>query len=79
MNYENDKVQWEYHDDPPPNKDSRKLVTLESEGMIWIGIRYWNFQERRWYNGNDPEVARVRAWLDLPEPAKGVWVHGELI
>lgn len=69
---------WEYVLKPVEG-DARKLVTLDDNGMVWVGIRYWHFQQKRWYNGNDPEKAIVLAWMDLPQPAEGRWYRGQLI
>ncbi len=70
---------WEYMLNPVEG-DARKFVTLlDADNMVWVGIRYWHFQERRWYNGNDPEKATVIAWANLPQPAKGRWYRGQLI
>jgi hypothetical protein len=52
---------------PPEDGDCRKLVTLERDGMIWVGIRA--FSGRRWINNGQSETANVIAWRDLPPPA----------
>jgi hypothetical protein len=48
---------------PPEGGDCRKLVTLELDGMIWVGIRAFNGQ---WMNNGQREKASVLAWRDLP-------------
>lgn len=71
---------WRYRGWPEPGRDARCLVTLESASrMRWVGIRAWHHQDRMWLNGNEPEQNTVIAWSLLPEPAKGVWVRGQLI
>ena len=67
---------WHYAGDPPENGDARKIVTLEQDGMVWVGIRAWNHRGNYWQNNNDPERATVKAWRDLDEPAKGYWSRG---
>lgn len=52
---------------PPDHGDCRKLVTLEKDGMIWVGVRVWS--GARWLNSGIPEPANVLAWDDLPAPA----------
>ena len=59
---------WRY-DIPSGSGDGRKLVTLEEDEMIWVGIRFWNMLEQRWYNGSRIETCHVVAWIDLPSPA----------
>lgn len=69
---------WNYNKPVPPNGDARKIVTLSQNGMVWIGIRAFNHNTRGWVNNNEPEIARVIAWRDLPQPARGRWEHGRL-
>ena len=69
---------WNYRSKPTDYGDCRKLVTLEDQGMIWIGIRAWHNIEKRWYNGNEPERCNVRAWREMPEIAGGGWERGKL-
>lgn len=57
----------------PEGGDCRKFVTLEQDGMAWVGVRAFNHQRRFWQNNNEPERATVIAWRDLPEPARGRW------
>lgn len=54
---------------PPDGGDCRKLVTLEQDGMIWVGIRAWN--RAGWLNNGerDHRNVKVLAWRDLPPPA----------
>ena len=52
-----------------PGGDARKLVTLQEESMVWVGIRAWNAQQQCWFNGAKRETATVLAWVDLPFPA----------
>jgi hypothetical protein len=54
---------------PPPNGDNRKLVTLEQDDMIWVGIRVWHSLGCYWSNNGEREAARVIAWMPLPDPA----------
>lgn len=70
---------WNYRTDPPANGDARKLVTLSENGMVWIGLRAWNFQGRYWQNGGEPEQSRAIAWAHLPSIAGGFWVSGNFI
>jgi len=70
---------WNYDEPDLDGGDARKFVTLLLDGMVWVGVRYWNNEKRCWYNGNEPEHARVLAWRDMPEPAKKRWVRGELV
>jgi len=78
MKYKKDEHPWEYQRDP--SGSPYKLVTLEDAGFSWVGIRYWNPDNRLWFRfDSSPETARVLAWMDIPKPAEGRWVHGELI
>lgn len=52
---------------PHEGGDCRKLVTLEQDGMIWVGIRAWNGTD--WFNNGEREKAKVIAWQPLPSPA----------
>ncbi len=70
---------WNYTQYPQPGKDARKIVTLEDGGMVWVGIRAFATDGKYWQNNGEPERARVTAWRDLPEPAKGFWDRGNLI
>lgn len=74
---------WHYYTKPHDGLDNRKhdarrIVTLVQENMTWVGIRAWHQTEQRWYNGNEPERATVKAWSYLPHPAKGDWQRGIL-
>lgn len=70
------KNRWNYGE-PSSGKDARKIVTLEQDGMRWVGIRAYNGTEDRWYNGNEPDVlAKVVAWQDLPTPSDSFWSRG---
>lgn len=62
---------------PPPEGDARKLVTLVQRGMTWVGIRAYNFQQDCWQNGNEPELADVIAWTEMPLPFHIVTVPEE--
>lgn len=64
---------------PPAEGDSRKLVTLEEDGMVWVGIRAFSATHQRWLNGGEPERATISAWMDLPAPAKGFWSGKSLL
>lgn len=68
-----------YVDGPEDGADPRCLVTLEEDGMRWVGIRAWNANTGQWLNGGEPERARVMAWQPLPVPASGYWQHGKLV
>lgn len=68
---------WEYQT-KPEGGDCRKIVTLEQDGMVWVGIRAFNAITGQWLNGGEPERARVLAWKDLDQPAKGRWIDGRL-
>jgi arabinogalactan endo-1,4-beta-galactosidase len=74
-----EKDGWTY-DTSNITGDARKLVTLEQQGMDWVGIRLWNSQDSRWMNasGIGPELANVKAWRDLPQPAQGWHARGIL-
>ena len=69
---------WEYRA-KPEGGDCRKIVTLEQDGMCWVGIRAFNGSTGQWLNGGEPERATVIAWRDLDQPARGRWVGGLLI
>ena len=58
---------WQYGP-PPAEGDGRKLVSLEEDGMVWVGIRFWNARLLQWYNGQTLEHAHVLGWIDLPSP-----------
>lgn len=60
---------WDYHIDEVPEGDARKLVTLEKDGMVWIGIRAFHHETKTWLNNGADLGERVVAWRDLPEPA----------
>lgn len=62
----------------PEGGDCRKFVTLEQDGMCWVGIRAFHHEARRWVNNGEPEIAKVLAWRDLHDPARGRWVRGQL-
>lgn len=59
--------------------DGRKLCTLDQDGMMWVGIRFWS--GGRWLIDGEPQPSteRVLAWRELPSPAKGYWQRGLLI
>lgn len=59
---------WTRDPYPPEGGDARKLVTLEKDGMIWVGIRAWD--GCRWLNGGRHDAAeKVLAWQAIPAPA----------
>lgn len=62
---------WNYctYGNPPGEGDQRKIVTLEQDGMTWVGVRIYQSQQRRWSSNGEPERAKVTAWRDLPQPA----------
>jgi hypothetical protein len=59
--------QWNRTNQPGDGGDCRKLVTLEQDGMIWVGIRAYG--SAGWVNNGRIETAKVLAWQDLPQPA----------
>jgi hypothetical protein len=69
---------WNYTVPILDGGDARKIVTLEEDGMIWVGIRAWHGGVGRWLNNNEPERAKVIAWQELPAPARGWWDRGQL-
>lgn len=69
---------WNYETQCVPEGDARKIVTLEEDGMTWVGIRAFDHQRKRWINNGEPERASVKAWRDLPNPARGFWFRGQL-
>jgi hypothetical protein len=81
VSYESqDSEGWCYSREAELHGDQRALVSLEdSHGMVWVGIRVWHEQGKRWFNGNDPEAARVIAWQPLKKPARRYWSRGQLI
>ena len=69
---------WHYGHDPSNEGDGRKLVTLEQDGMVWVGIRHWQPTLGRWVNNGEPTTEKVIAWQDLPLPARHRFVRGLL-
>ena len=69
---------WVY-DRAPGEGDARKLVTLQQQGMVWVGVRAYHHLLKCWMNNNEPEQAQVLAWQDLPEPASRRWIGGKLL
>jgi hypothetical protein len=70
---------WNYQSKPNFGENARKFVTLKSGGMAWVGIRAWNAQGHYWQNNGEPiQNETVTAWRDMPEPAKGFWLNGQL-
>ncbi len=68
---------WNYDDPVDEGLDGRKLCTLYSDGMTWVGIRH--FAGGRWLNNGEPlRSESVIAWRELPQPAKGYWDRGRL-
>lgn len=62
---------------PPDGGDSRKLVTLEKDGMIWVGIRAYN--GTHWLNNGRPDpTEKVLAWQALPTPAYSDGLMGSM-
>lgn len=75
-----DSLGWRYEREPDTDsKDCRHLVTLVEDGMEWVGIRAWHSGESRWYNGNEPERAMVKAFMPLPATARRSWYRGKLL
>lgn len=68
---------WDYTT-KPSGGDCRKIVTLDLDGMMWVGIRAFDANAQRWLNNSEPETATVRAWRELPPPAAGQWDRGSL-
>lgn len=72
-----DSQGWVHDGIPVKNgEDSRRLVSLEQDGMSWVGIRSWHSTDGIWYNGSEPEHATVRAWQKLPDPTRSFWQGG---
>lgn len=69
---------WTYRE-KPQGGDARKIVTLEQDGMVWVGIRAFNHATGHWMNNNEPETAHILAWRDLNQPANGRWDRGLLV
>lgn len=69
---------WEYRKNPEGG-DCRKIVTLDQDGMCWVGIRAFNASTSQWLNNGEPERAKIIAWKDLDEPAKGRWSRNILL
>jgi len=74
-----EKDGWNYRVREVPEGDARKIVTLEQDGMQWIGIRAFHHEGRYWMNNSEPERAKVIAWRDLPALARGFYDRGQLI
>ena len=72
-----EKDGWDYSAQPPDSGDCRKLVTLELDGMLWVGIRAYG--QGHWLNNGKPETAKIVAWRDLDQPARGRWQRGQLV
>ena len=60
---------WNYDLENIPEGDARKIVTLEKDGMTWVGIRAFNHNDKTWMNNGADIDERVVAWRDLPTPA----------
>ncbi len=60
---------WNYDVQNVPDGDARKIVTLEKDGMTWVGIRAFHHADKKWLNGGAETDERVVAWQDLPQPA----------
>jgi hypothetical protein len=75
-----DENGWHYERNPPDGGDSRKLCTIDVDGdMCFVGIRMWNSRNSRWESNGQPCAGeKVRAWRDLPDPARGHWDRGLL-
>lgn len=59
---------WIRNPYPPEGGDARKLVTIERDSMIFVGIRAWNGTS--WLNnGMTDKAEKVLAWQPLPTPA----------
>jgi hypothetical protein len=61
-------LSWTKGKYPLEGGDSRKLVTLKQDGMIWVGIRAHS-GGGIWLNNGTQEKAEVLAWMELPAPA----------
>jgi hypothetical protein len=59
---------WNYDIEDVPEGDARKIVTLEKDGMIWVGIRAFRRDIKKWINNGVDGDERVVAWQDLPKP-----------
>jgi hypothetical protein len=73
-----EKDGWNYGIPPADSGDARRLVTLEEQGMCWVGIRAYSQAACHWMNNGEPERATVKAWKPLDEPARGFWFRGQL-
>lgn len=75
-----DEAGWNYTNNPTKEGgDSRKLCTIDVDGMTFVGIRIWVSGRSRWESNGEPcPHENVRAWQDLPEPARGRWYRGKL-
>lgn len=60
---------WNYGVENVTGADARKIVTLEQDGMIWVGIRAYHYADKKWMNNGADSAERVVAWRDIPEPA----------
>lgn len=60
---------WNYDLENIPEGDARKLVTLEKDEMIWVGVRAYHHTTKTWLNNGVETNERVIAWRDMPEPA----------
>lgn len=69
---------WVYDTPPSRDGDCRKLVSLEQDGMCWVGVRAYYHVGGYWANNNEPEPATVKAWRDMPNPARGFYDRGKL-
>lgn len=71
---------WEYHEKgPKEGGDQRCICTIETDGMVYVGIAIWTANSHGWFQNGAPLMGRVLAWRPLPEPAKGRWVRGKLV
>lgn len=73
-------MDWNYHDKgPAEGGDQRCICTIETDGMVYVGIAIWTTILKRWFQNGTPLNGHVLAWTPLPEPAKGRWYRGQLI
>lgn len=61
----------------PDGGDARKLVTLQRDNLIWVGIRAYDGAQ--WLNnGKTDPSEKVLAWQDLPFPAYSDGLMGSM-
>ena len=69
---------WRYNGAPEAEKDARHLCTIMQDGMVFVGVRAWDFKHNRWMSNGEPTGELVIAFMPIPPPARGRWVGGIL-